>query len=252
MDDPPPLPLEVEAAGPPIDLAPSVSRWNLIRDAFVDLVFSVLAGIGASLLALIPPFWSILKHGRPLPLGALIVGLALGELSFAYFAFRRLRINRKKGRLVMSVHEGSIPKAVLCGALAGVALMGLSAAYTAVAQLLGQSALTPSIEFVRDLKGNPMLVAFGVLVIAGVAPVCEELLFRVAMFGSARAAGYSGLGAVVASIFFAAAHLSLLLAGYYIVFGLVMCWLFTRTRTIVAPMVAHIAVNAAACIAVLR
>jgi membrane protease YdiL (CAAX protease family) len=82
-------------------------------------------------------------------------------------------------------------------------------------------------------------------------PVCEEILFRGAIFGLAHANGQTWTGAITASFLFAISHSSLRMAPYYLVFSAVNCWLLAKTRTLAGPIAAHVTVNLSACIGVL-
>jgi membrane protease YdiL (CAAX protease family) len=82
------------------------------------------------------------------------------------------------------------------------------------------------------------------------APICEELFFRGAIFGSGWAAGQTSAGAWISAVLFAIVHLSPILAPFYVFFALVMCWLLRKTRTLLAPMTAHFTMNAIACMAI--
>ncbi|MBL9087182.1 MAG: CPBP family intramembrane metalloprotease, partial [Planctomycetia bacterium] len=87
------------------------------------------------------------------------------------------------------------------------------------------------------------LVALGVLGIV-VAPVTEELLFRGAMFGSMRARLGSRAAALISSLIFAAVHQSLTALVPLLVLALVLCWVYERSGSLVAPIVVHMLNNA--------
>jgi hypothetical protein len=100
-------------------------------------------------------------------------------------------------------------------------------------------------------KGSPLRVAVLVFTIAVLAPLCEEFFFRGAIFSSVRSTPKAWAGAIVSSVLFAVAHLNPTMITYYLIFGLTMCWLLSKTRTMAAPIAAHMTVNTVACIAVL-
>jgi len=104
---------------------------------------------------------------------------------------------------------------------------------------------------VLQARGNPVAVSALVFSIALLAPFCEEFFFRGAMFSSVRSTSSARSAAVVSSVLFAVAHLNFAMFTYYLVFGLTMCWLLSKTQTIAAPIAAHITVNATATIAML-
>lgn len=87
------------------------------------------------------------------------------------------------------------------------------------------------------------LVALGVLGIV-VAPVTEELLFRGALFGSLRARIGSRAAALLSSLLFAAVHGSLTALVPLFVLALVLCWVYERSGSLVAPVAVHMLNNA--------
>jgi len=231
---------------------PSLSSWSVIRDAAFDIaaVTGVLIAAGVVI-----GLFTILQKNKPgqslSPL--LIVGtLSLTELSLLYFGLRRLRVNGKKG-VTLKLLEGNTWRGVLSGISVGIALIIFNVIYeVAIQRVFHLSSLPNPLQILRDVKGNSLLSFTLVLIISILAPTCEELFFRANIFGSAQAINRTWLGALLASVLFAFAHLNLVLTPYYILFSLATCWLFTRSRTIVGPIAAHMAVNAVACLAVLR
>jgi hypothetical protein len=101
------------------------------------------------------------------------------------------------------------------------------------------------------LRDNRSTAVAAFLVVAVIAPVCEEILFRGAIFGFAHANGKTWMGAAVASLLFAAVHLNFRMTPYYLIFSAVNCWLLGRTKTLAGPIAAHITVNSATCLAIL-
>jgi membrane protease YdiL (CAAX protease family) len=83
------------------------------------------------------------------------------------------------------------------------------------------------------------------------APLTEELFFRGYLFGQFKGAGHVRLGIIVSAALFGAIHFS---DAYNVpaicLFGVVLAWLFHRTGSLLAPIVAH-AVNNAVSIAIM-
>ena len=100
-------------------------------------------------------------------------------------------------------------------------------------------------------RGNTGMIATFVLLIAVATPFCEEFFFRGAIFSSVRSTDRARAGAIISSLLFAIAHVSLLMFTYYLVFGFTMCWLLSRTRTMATSIAAHITVNTIGAIAML-
>ena len=230
----------------------SLSPWSVIRDAAFDIAAVTGVLIAAGVVIGLFTIWQKTGHRQSVSPLLIVETLALTELSLLFFGFRRLKVNRKKG-VTVKLLEGKAWRGVLSGIAVGVALVAVSIIYGIVAQrVFHLSSLPNPIQILREVKGNPLLLLTLVSIISILAPTCEEFFFRANIFGSAQAINRTCLGAVVASVLFAFAHLNLVLSPYYILFSLTTCWLFTRCRTIMGPIAAHMTVNAVACLAVLR
>lgn len=96
---------------------------------------------------------------------------------------------------------------------------------------------------VREDVEPAFLLALGVLAVL-VAPVTEELLFRGALFGSLRARIGSRAAALISSVLFAAVHSSVFALVPLFVLALVLCWVYERSGSLVAPIVVHMLNNA--------
>ncbi|HEY6341079.1 MAG TPA: CPBP family intramembrane glutamic endopeptidase [Bryobacteraceae bacterium] len=235
---------------------PPLSASSVVGRAIADVV----SAFGVTLLLALPVIliWLTLSKGDKATLSvqtppvALIAFLALlQESQFAVFGWRRFRKNRSEGRRSASQSNGRYaPKsrAVFLGIASGAGLIAFSQLISPV--IPGKSPVG-IVELVSGLRTGPWTAAGVLVLIAAVAPVCEEILFRGAIFGLAHANGRTWTGAIMASVLFAIAHLSLRLTPYYLVFSAVNCWLLARTRTLAGPIAAHVTVNFSACMAVL-
>jgi membrane protease YdiL (CAAX protease family) len=238
---------------------PPATGRSLVRDAILDLLGALGAGAGLILLSALIIGGGLVFVGLDPQRMAdnlspwAIAGLLLAtQLPLIYFALRRRRRNREKGRPVMELFSGAGFNAIPIGVFAGLGLTVLSAVYTGFLQrLLGEGAVESQVEFLQRVLDNKPAVTLLVLLIAGMAPVCEELFFRGVIFGSARAAGLNNVGVALSAVLFASVHVSLLLAPFYLIFAVVMCWLYARTGTLAAPIAAHATLNSVACAALI-
>lgn len=84
------------------------------------------------------------------------------------------------------------------------------------------------------------------LFIAGVivAPLGEECCFRGFLYGVLRKYTGPSIAAISSSLMFAAIHLSIASMLPLTVFALLQCWLYEKTKTLRAPMMAHALFNA--------
>jgi membrane protease YdiL (CAAX protease family) len=76
-----------------------------------------------------------------------------------------------------------------------------------------------------------------------VASFCQELFFRGTQFGSWSGAGRPWVGAAVSALAFAAFRLDWYHLPAAVVLGLVLAWLFQRTRSLPVPWLAHMVVS---------
>ena len=120
----------------------------------------------------------------------------------------------------------------------------------ALSVLVSQFGLQPEgmkqvFEIVRDLKQ----LALSLLLLAVLAPLVEELVFRGLLYGWLAGRWGRNVGWIVSSIAFAAAHTEP--AHIILVFplGLLFGWLRQRTDSLLPSLVAHIANNGLALIA---
>jgi membrane protease YdiL (CAAX protease family) len=255
VDEIPELPVIVEEL-PAEPTPPPATAGSLTRDALFDLIAALCTGFGVILVgALAAALLLMLTGGDPRdvmelatsPWGIAAMLLAT-QLPLLYFALRRRRRNREKQRPLADLFAGGALNTVPIGICAGFGLTLLSAVYSATVQrVFGENSVQNQVEFLQQILDNKLAVALLVFIIAGLAPVCEELFFRGVIFGSARAAGLRNVGVLVSALLFATVHLSPLLFPFYATFGVVMCWLYARTGTLAAPIAAHMTMNGVAC-----
>jgi len=84
-----------------------------------------------------------------------------------------------------------------------------------------------------------------VLVIVIVGPILEEIIFRKIIFGQLFKKTNFWIAGIISSLIFAFAHLD----GHIIIYGsigLVLCYLYRKTKRIVISMIAHASMNAIA------
>ncbi len=131
-------------------------------------------------------------------------------------------------------------KYVVFGALGTMALS------VAVSQVGPQpEGMKQVFEIVRDLNQ----LALGLLLLAVLAPLVEELVFRGLLYGWLAGRWGKNVGWIVSSLAFAAAHTEP--AHIILVFplGLLFGWLRKRTDSLLPSLVAHIANNGLALVA---
>jgi len=148
---------------------------------------------------------------------------------------------------------------VAIGAALGVAVRivaGIVAAIViaALASVTGEEVAVPE-QVVGDLRGVE-LVVFTVFA-AVVAPITEEFVFRGLIYRSIRDRHGVALGAIVSAVLFGAIHYvpgpwpdALALQITMVVTGLGLALVYERRKTLLAPIVGHIAFNLIAVVVI--
>ena len=93
-------------------------------------------------------------------------------------------------------------------------------------------------------SGTPLQVAILIPCTVILAPVGEEFCFRYALFRKPEQHLGFFPAALIASLIFAAAHLNLQVMPALFLLGLWLSWLYRRTGSLLAPMIAHALFNA--------
>jgi len=243
IDPPPLLPIPIVRDG----------ILTFVGSIFVTFVLVIIAVIGALITGAI----STSSGESFVPSVGWIVGfLFFGELPFLGFGIFLRRNYRNKGHILERLFGGGRPfLSVLIGIAAGIGMAVIGTLHAMLAMKLFGRASTEAMEQVMQTlffqKGRPDRVVVLVFTIAVLAPLCEEFFFRGAIFSSVRSTKKAWAGAIVSSVLFAIAHLNPTMITYYLIFGMTMCWLLSKTKTMAAPIAAHMTVNTVACIAVL-
>ena len=129
----------------------------------------------------------------------------------------------------------------LLALLALLGSLGFTALYGAVVSALGLESLLP--EPVPEELADRRFFVITAIVIAGWVPFVEEVLFRGFVF-SGLAARYGILaGGAISAAVFSVAHLSLGSLLPVFVTGILLAWLYHRTKSVWAPMSAHAGQN---------
>lgn len=240
----------VETFGPtPI---PHIATRTVILNGLADSASALVVTFGVAVVGgLLWSFARAIRGGAsPRPGSSLwLIALATGaqEILFAYFAWRRFRKNHEEGRFPI-ILGGERFRAILLGIPCGALTMGVGGL---IAKLVGASASKSIAQLLAGLVHSSWIASAIFFVIAVLAPVCEEYFFRGAIFGLASANANPWAGAIVASILFATLHFNFRMIPYYLLFSAMNCWLMFKTKTLAAPIAAHITVNASACIFIL-
>ncbi|HSC26286.1 MAG TPA: type II CAAX endopeptidase family protein [Vicinamibacterales bacterium] len=145
--------------------------------------------------------------------------------------------------------RGSLSARVLWGLLGGCAMVAVVELWGGLLAAAGwQQSEQPVFEALLQLDGSPFALTCAAIV--GLGPLAEELFFRRHVFGRLAAAGRSGVGYAVSAVLFGVIHFHPVLLPSYVLAGLCLAWLYSRTRWIGTPLLAH-AVNNTVALGVL-
>lgn len=238
LTEPQPVPKRKNALDAYVGLPPTGWTGWLVLAGIAAAI--VLVGIGTAIVALFDPELDT-TAGRDA--AQLAVGLGLGGTALLFAAvdasgsirgaLTRLGLGRVTGR------------ALWMGALAWIA-------YLAIARLLVPF-LDPQQEDVTNELGadEPSVISaiFAGILIVIVAPLAEELFFRGFMFAGLRRSMSLWPAAAIPALVWGSLHLGAGNVGVAIqlsVFGIILAWLYERSGTLWAPILAHLINNAIA------
>ena len=130
--------------------------------------------------------------------------------------------------------------------LAVIFLFSISFVLTGAAQWIMETTGTPEMqEAVKSFKETPVaLRMYGIISAVVIAPIVEEIFFRGFIFNTLRVSTGAFAAALFSGLFFGAIHLSLLQTCILSFFGMMQCYLYMRTSSIIYPILLHMAFNA--------
>jgi uncharacterized protein len=131
-------------------------------------------------------------------------------------------------------------------AIAGLAIAGVLAG---IAQSLFPQAVNPQCVTVRQQYGHSILLALPVVCVA--APIVEETLFRGVLYRWLRGVMPLGAAMAISGAAFALAHAVALLFLPLFGFGILLAWIYERSRSIWPGVLVHALFNLAGIIDIL-
>ncbi len=191
--------------------------------------------------------------GTPGPLALLLVSLlAMGGMAVLMYFWRRRANAAERAASWQAARRPGTWKLSACVALA---VFAFSTVAMKLGETLGLQGDPSNLAMIRQVLVSAPLFC-GVFVVV-LAPCYEELFFRRVLFGRLATAGRPALGIVLSSLAFALAHevpgmggnplpTTLFLLCVYATMGAAFAWLYWRTRTLWASILAHALNNALA------
>jgi len=215
------------------------STLDIVKAIIVVVVGTIIAGIPAALIA-----DSLLNSGQNYEDNAmaytvvLIPSMVVVEILFfvtaVWFGPRKYR----QSLAALGLRKPTRGVWWLAGAM-GFAGVGLVYGYDAVSSMIGvKSQSTPDQVF--DNAGPFLVVAVGAVLLA---PVIEEVFFRGFIFGALwRRRGWV-FAALVSSLLFSVAHLSIYGLPVFAAIGFLFAWSYRYTGSVKASVIAHAIIN---------
>jgi uncharacterized protein len=142
----------------------------------------------------------------------------------------------------MSMRQDTSLSKTLLWSVFGVflALAAQSIAAMIEMNLLGIEPGSQNTEFIVNLvKMTPWLI----VVTSVIGPILEEIIFRKIIFGTLVPKVGFFLSAIISAIVFAVVHLDFSHLLIYTAMGLVFAYLYSKTKQILVPIVAHVMMN---------
>ncbi|KGX88347.1 peptidase [Pontibacillus halophilus JSM 076056 = DSM 19796] len=175
-----------------------------------------------------------LESTRPLVVGWTIGSFTIGLLVILFM----LRHDMSKG---MARSDFQASTVVLWGILGMfVAILAQSAASLIEMNLFGVPAESENTENLLNIaRAYPIFI----VVTALLAPIFEELIFRKILFGQLMKKMNVALAAILSSLVFAVFHGDPSHILTYLVMGLTFSFIYVKSKSILAPVIAHMAMN---------
>ncbi|MDR7074977.1 CPBP family intramembrane glutamic endopeptidase [Fictibacillus barbaricus] len=133
------------------------------------------------------------------------------------------------------------------GAAVGWAIGGIFMAYASqiIASLIELNVLgiQPGSENTKQLVDIAKHVPYFMVVTAIVGPILEEIIFRKIIFGSLNKRFNFIISALISSLIFAAVHNDFKHLLIYTAMGFTFAFLYVRTKRLLVPIMAHVAMN---------
>lgn len=173
---------------------------------------------------------------------------ALAGLGIIWLVLHKYKVGWSSlGLRKFNIIKASLLVAALFVLFLGVAWMALIAAQLLLPGFDPNQAQVN--EFTKAVTGNAKIISFFALVV--IPPIIEEILFRGFMFPAFSGRVGILFGALFSSLLFGFAHLQANVGVYTVVLGLLLCFMYKRTNSIIPGMVLHMINNYVAFAAIM-
>ncbi|WP_088810967.1 MULTISPECIES: CPBP family intramembrane glutamic endopeptidase [Listeria] len=149
--------------------------------------------------------------------------------------------NQPEFNKIATGQKAGLPSSILW-AVGGFFIL-LVAQYVAVFVITIFAGLPSGSENTADLLGYSKTAPIFLIFISILGPILEELVFRKVLYGGLANIINIHVAAVISSFVFALLHGDIQYLLSYFLIGLILCYLYTKTKRIIVPMFAHILMN---------
>ena len=173
---------------------------------------------------------------------AVMLATSSQSLSFAVLGLVLIYLANRRG-FAWTTAPASLPRRVIEGIVGGLILVVATYLVRGIAEAVGQPVLEkPWVGKILQGDGGSVWILW--LLVVGLAPVAEELFFRGYLFQSLDVRLSTPLALAVSTAYFAGVHGSSSGLFVYLVLGVGLAYLHWRTRSLLAPILAHVVVSA--------
>jgi membrane protease YdiL (CAAX protease family) len=201
---------------------------------------TLLAVVGSALAPLIALLAT--PEARTISVGVFLFATLTLDCALLVLAYMQAVRPGRVTRRLLGLEGGRLVAGFGWGIVGAATLLALAAASGIVMQRLGIE--QPQLEALRPFRGLPtpqllLIVAAGAIV----APIVEELFFRGYVFNAYLSQKGQHTAYVGSALIFAVVHGEVALLIPIFLMGLVLAFLYRRSGTLLAPMVAHMINN---------
>lgn len=210
-----------------------------LLETYADLLLAF--GLGGLLGSLVSSLFGLRLDE---PRGAILALVVCLQLGFLAVVFWRMRMGRYDFLKNMFGTIQAMPRGIASGIGWGFLLFTVNYLLSILGRVSQTQSQTGQSVWNQLAGESPLSIVAAFAIGAILAPVAEEMFFRGLLFGRLKAVGLPWLGMVLSATLFALAHME---PGSMIIlfaFGMVFVWLYVRTGTLVAPIIAHATNNA--------
>lgn len=150
-----------------------------------------------------------------------------------------LRQDMRERRLV---RDRSTRSEAIVWSIAGI-FMAFAAQYIAAIIEITVFGIEPGSENTEVIVELAKITPAVMIVVAIIGPILEEIIFRMIIFGSLYKRFNFWIAAIISSVIFAAVHMDFEHLLVYTAMGVVFAFLYVKTKRIIVPIMAHVALN---------